>query len=112
LHVYQQQFCSPRVPRLPPYVLYGSLESSMIYNVVLQRPVALVITNILWISLRCNNLFTLMCVSSYLALHVSATAIFRCYSLVLSLNYCAVMLYLILSLIMRMLYLFKIVNIK
>jgi hypothetical protein len=57
------------------------------------------ISNILWISLRCNNLFTLMCVSSYLALHVS-------------LDYRAVMLYLILSLIMMMLYLSKIVNIK
>jgi hypothetical protein len=47
----------------------------ILHNIVLQRPVALVITNILWISLRCNNLFTLMCVSSYLALHFSATAI-------------------------------------
>jgi hypothetical protein len=53
-----------------------------------------------------------MCVSSDLALNVSAIAIFRCYTLVLSLNYRAVMLYLILSLIMRMLYLSKIVNIK
>jgi hypothetical protein len=69
-------------------------------------------SNILWISLRCNNLFTLMCIRSYLAQHVSATAIVRCYTLVLSLNYRAVMLNFILSLIMRMLYLSKIVNIK
>jgi hypothetical protein len=69
-------------------------------------------TNILSISLRCNNLFTLMCIRSYLAQHVPATTIIRCYTLVLSLNYHAVMLYFILSLIMRMLYLSKIVNIK
>jgi hypothetical protein len=67
---------------------HGNEPSGTIkYNIVLQHPVALVITNILWISLRCNNLFTLMCIRCYLETHVSATPIIRCYTLVLSLDY-------------------------